>query len=337
MKIAIVKLSALGDIIHTSFILQFIKSSIPESEIDWIVEKGFAQILDHHPDIDTVHTVNLKAIKSNPLHLISEIKQIRQYAMKQYDLVIDLQGLMKSAIVSTLLGKKVVGFDERSIREKIATLFYSDSYTIPYDLNTIDRYRLLVAKALNISLEKKDVEAKKVALFYQESDTEFIKPYLSKTLPNVIFIIGANWPSRIYPKEKLITIANSLDANILIPFGNEEEKENALFIAANVPHAQILPKIDLNKLKALISQSNLVIGNDTGPTYIAWANNIPSITLFGPTPPTRIYSSKIHVLLKSTSSVNPFKLDKEDYSIQEISETKIIEIAQDLLGHYART
>lgn len=92
-----------------------------------------------------------------------------------------------------------------------------------------------------------------------------------------------------------------------------------------------MPKVDLNSLKALIAQADLLIGNDTGPTHMAWALNRPSITIFGPTPVSRVYQTEINKVVKSASAVNPFKLNKTDYSIKEINEQDIIELAKSLL------
>ena len=85
------------------------------------------------------------------------------------------------------------------------------------------------------------------------------------------------------------------------------------------------------RLKALIAHSDLLIGNDTGPTHLAWGLNKPSITLFGPTPVSRVYQTDINQVVKSASLVNPFKLNKQDYSINEIDENEIIELAKVLL------
>jgi len=332
MRIAIVKLSALGDIIHSAFILQFIKQKIPNAKIDWIVEEAFAPILEHNPDIENIKTVKLKSIKKKFSNISKEIKKIKSHAKENYDIVIDLQGLAKSAITSRLLSSKVAGFDKESTRESIATLFYSKKINIAYDENTIDRYRVLASKALDIEISKEEVLDKKPYLFYTQKDIEKISSFLDKDRKNIIFIVGSTWQSRIYPKEQLVTIANNLDANILIPFGNESEKEDAEFIARESKNVKVLPKINLNELKALISQVDLLIGNDTGPSYIAWANNIPSITLFGPTPPTRIYETDINRVLKSSSHVNHYKLDKNDFSIKEIKEEQILKIAKELLN-----
>ena len=123
MKIAIVKLSALGDIVHAMASLQFIKQVIPESKIDWIVEEGFASVLEHNPHINAILCVNLKALKTDKSQFFSELKKVRKFAQNHYDVVIDIQGLIKSAIVSRILGPNV-GFDRKSIRETVASSLY---------------------------------------------------------------------------------------------------------------------------------------------------------------------------------------------------------------------
>ena len=136
----------------------------------------------------------------------------------------------------------------------------------------------------------------------------------------------------MYSKEKFVKIVQNLKENFFIAWGNEEEKEIAQFICDN-SDAKVLPKIDLNTLKALISKVDLVIGNDTGPTHMAWALNTPSITIFGNTPAYRnTYETKINKSVKSSSVVNPFKLDKKDFSIKTIDENIIIDIAKELLS-----
>jgi heptosyltransferase-1 len=331
MKIAIIKLSALGDIIHSAFVLQFIKKSFPTAQIDWFVEESFAQILEHNSDLHSIKRVNLRSIKSDKRAIISEYKRLKEYSKTDYDLIIDMQGLLKSAITARVLGKEISGFDKDSIRESVASYLYRRKFHIPYHLNTIDRYKELINHSLGIKITKEMILAKKPYLMYENSDFEISKPYFLSHIPNVIFIIGANWQSRIYPKENLLEVSKNLDANILIPYANEDERGRGEWLQNNSKNITLLPKMNLNALKALISNSDLVIGNDTGPTYIAWANNIPSIILFGPTPTSRIYESDICKPLKSPSIVDPYRLDKNDFSIKEITPKEIINTAKDLL------
>ena len=329
-KIAIVKLSALGDIIHAIVALQFIKKVLPNVQIDWIVEKAFYSILEHNPHINAIHTVNLKSLKKNKFGIMEEVRKLRKLSLNNYDLIIDAQGLIKSSIVSKLLGTNVVGFDSASIREKFASFFYKNTISIPYTANTIDRNVKVMTSIFGLGVSKDDVLNKDSFLFYKNED-KIIYDFIDKKRKNIAFVIGASKSNKIYSKEKLVNIIKSLNENTLIVWGNEEEHQVALFIASKT-EAKVLPKMDLNTLKALIANVDLVIGNDTGPTHMAWALNVPSITLFGNTPGYRnTYETNINVVLESNTKVNPLKLDKQDFSISEIKEEKIISLAKSLL------
>lgn len=329
-RIAIIKLSAMGDIIHAMVALQYIKRKYPNLQIDWFVESAFAPILENNPDINQIIKLDLKSIKKDKKEIINQIKLIKKYEKNSYDLVIDAQGLIKSAIVSFFLGKNRVGFSKNSTREKLASFFYTKKVDIAYDKNAIERNVKVLSQALNFDIAKDDILNKKAFLFYK-NENEVIYEYLSKDKKNVLFVIGASWPSKMYSKEKFAKIINNLDENCLITWGNEAEKDIADFIA-NISKAKVLPKLDLNSLKAIMSKVDLVIGNDTGPTHMAWALNIPSITLFGNTPGYRnTYITNTNKIIESKSIVNPFKLDRNDFSIKEIDENEIINTAKGLL------
>lgn len=331
MKIAIVKLSAMGDIIHAMLALQFIKKSNPNIKIDWFVEEAFSQVLENNPHIDNIYTLNLKSIKKDKKSLFTEIKKAKNYSKNSYDLVIDAQGLIKSAIVSKLIGKKVAGFDKNSTRESLASFFYKNKISSDYCKNVIERNLDVILTPLNLSYTKDEILNKNPFLFFKESDKK-ADEYLSKNSKNILFIVGASWPSKIYSKEKFAKISNILNENVLIAWGSSEEKEIAEYICKN-SNSKILPKLNLNDLKYLVSKVDLVIGNDTGPTHMAWALNIPSITIFGCTPGLRnTYETKINRIIESNSKVDPLKLNREDFSINDINENDIVKIAKDLLN-----
>lgn len=320
MKIAIVKLSAMGDIIHAMVGLQFIKAQYPNIQIDWVVEEVFAPILESNSDIDNIIIVNLKKLKKKKSLLFHEIKKLLLIRKNDYDLVIDAQGLLKSAIVSRLIGKNVVGFDKNSIRESIASLFYTQKFHIPYHENTIIRNLQILTKPLDINVNHDQIINKAPFLFFK-AQRVFHEDYL-------LFVIGSTWESRNYPKEKFATLADLLQQQIYIVWGNEEEHHKAQWIAQHTKYAKVLPKTSLDELKSIIAFSKLLIGNDTGPTHMAWGLNIPSITIFGPTPVSRVYETPINKVIKSDSIVNPYKLNKNDFSICTINEHDIFELTK---------
>lgn len=331
MRIAIVRLSALGDIINTAPILGFIKQHHPDAIIDWVCEEAFEPILQDHPHLHAVHTVAIKRAKKEKSFALlwQTIKKLR--ALGPYDVIIDLQGLMKSALVARFIGKNIYGFAEDSIREKLASRLYTHHTHIPYAENSIWRSMVLINDALQTGITKETLNNKTPALYYAPGDFHF-EHLFSKDQKNIAFVLGASWPSKAYPTERFIELAKAFDANILLIWGSHEEKLKAEAIHEQSPNTIIPPKLTLKELVALIEHCDLTIGNDTGPTHIAWAMNKPSITLFGPTPASKMmWQGPQHLAIESSSHVNPLKLNREDDSIKEISPVEIFQKANTLL------
>ena len=330
MKIAIVKLSALGDIIYAMAALQFIKQHLPDSTIDWIVEEGFKDILTNNPDINEIHTVNLKKAKQKKSLklLFNELKKLRK--LPKYDIVIDTQGLIKSAIVArTIPSDKTFGFDKHSLRESFAAKFYTDTCAINYDENIVKRNAAVISSALNIIISHDNISNKHPFLF---SDSQISSGLFSNTKANIALIPGASFESKIYPVDQYAQITKELDANFIVLWGNEPEKLMAGKIQQISPGVRIANKLTLNDLKVFIAQMDLVIGGDTGPTHMAWALNTPSITLFGSTPGYRnTYATTINRIIESKSGVNPYKINKNDFSIKTIQVNDIVKISKELL------
>jgi len=330
MRIAIVKLSALGDIIHAMVALQFIKQKYPDCQIDWVVEEGFKDILTNNPDINEIHTVNIKKAKQQKSIklLFNEIKKLRK--LPRYDIVIDTQGLIKSAIVSRAIpSSQTFGFDKNSLRESFAAWFYTDTFKIGYDENIIMRNIGLISSALDITISHDEILNKKLFLF---SNSKILPSVISNNKPNIALIPGASFKSKIYPVEQYAQISQELNANFIVLWGNESEKNMAQQIQKITPAVQVVDKLTLDELKVFIEKMDLVIGGDTGPTHMAWALNIPSITLFGSTPGYRnTYATNINHILESESKVDPYKIDKNDFSIKEIEVSDIVTKAKELL------
>ena len=322
MKIAIVKLSSLGDIIHAMVALQFIKKHLPDLEIDWVVERRYKELLINNPHLSNIHTVNLKKIKSFRL-LSKEIRRIKNFG--KYDVVIDAQGLVKSSIVSRLIkSKKRFGFDKESIRESLATLLYTDKVNIDYKKNTIDRMVELICFPFGIKVSRDDIIKKKLFIHYSSKVNIPKDSY-------IVLLVGSTWENRNYPKEKFVDLAKSLQKQCLVIWGTKQEKEKAYWMKQQTDFIEVMPKLTLDELKYVIKNSSLLIGNDTGPTHMAWGLNTPSITLFGPTPVHRVYQTRINRVINSNSKVNQFKLDRSDFSINEIKVNSIVKISQELL------
>ena len=326
MKIAIVKLSALGDIVHAMVVLQYIKKYNPLIKIDWVVEKNYQDLLLNHPSINKVHTLDLKRARQEKslLLFVQEINKIRNFG--KFDLVIDMQGLIKSAFVSRIVSsKKTIGFDSASSRESISSIFYTHKFKIDYKENVIARNLYLIAYSLNF-IPKIDDVLNKESFLYSSEMHHFSE--LSKSMKNIILIPGTSHPSKCYPVEKFSYIAEKINANFIVIWGNNSEKDLADKIKKLSPKVNIAKKMSLDELISLIQQSELIIGGDTGPSHIAWGLNTPSITLFGPTPGYRnTYETKINKFLESDTIINPVKINKHDYSIVNIDADDVVKIS----------
>ena len=326
-KIAIVRLSALGDIINSAVVLQFINKAYPDATIDWITEEVFAPLLQNHPLVQNVHTVNLKRLKKKgSFKLLKEtIRQLR--LLHGYDIVIDMQGLIKSAMVARLVGKSTHGFDKDSSRESLASFFYKTTSHISYQTNVVKRNCFIVGDASDFEINDAMI-LNKEAIFPTKQHFG-----LRSDVKNIALVIGASWKSKIYPKELLAEVCQALNAEFYIVWGTQEEKEKAEWITQKSSNTTLAPKLPLNELVSFIASMDLLIGNDTGPTHIAWAQNIPSITLFGPTNERMIYETPQNIALNSPSKVNILKIDKNDFSIKDIPVKEIVNKAKELLKH----
>jgi heptosyltransferase I len=320
-RIAIVRLSALGDIVNTAVVLQIIAQHYPQAEVDWFVEEAFAPLLQNHPLLHEVIPIPLKRIKKtkNFTLLKETIHTLR--TRERYDHIIDAQGLLKSAIVTALLPGKVHGFDRASAREGIAAWFYDTTSHIPYEMSVVHRNCLVITEALHIPF-REELITEKSPVF----------PITPVNAPRTIgCVIGASWASKCYPKEQFAKLCNLLPLPCTLIWGSDSEYEDALWIAEHASNALIAPKMSLQELVNFIAHCDLIIGNDTGPTHMAWAMNRPSITLFGPTTERMIYPTPINIGIKSPSEVDIFHINRNDFSINQIDPLLIAAKAKELL------
>lgn len=325
IRIAIVRLSALGDIVNTAVVLQIIRKHYPEAIIDWYVEEAFAPILRAHPLLDSAIAVPLKKIKKtkNLQLLRSTIHELKSHP--RYDHIIDAQGLLKSALITHFLKGHVHGFDKKSAREKIAAYFYDSASAIAYEMNVIKRNVLVITDALGIAYNENDILDKKPLFPLLEKPESLIGE------KNIAFVIGASWPSKCYPKEHFLTLCESLPYPSHLIWGSDTEYQDAQWIASHCANAHVAPKMSLSELVSFIGHCDLTIGNDTGPTHMAWAMNKASITLFGPTNERMIFPTAINIGIKSPSNVNILKINRNDFSIREIDPSTILKKAKELL------
>lgn len=332
MHIALIRLTSLGDIILCMASLQIIKRHLPECSITWIADRKFADILDYNPHLANIIKVDFKGLKKNfSFHKLSfALRQIREQG--SFDRSIDLHGLLKSAIITRLTSKNRYGLVPKQVKEPLAAAFYSKRYCVPTSLHAVARYTSLIARSLGFAFLEQELIDKKPYLYYASADTKLTNEYFKNHNKNIILVPETSRPYKNYPKVKFVEIANSLAENTLILHGSNRERQTAEYIAEKSPFATPLPRMNLNQLKAAISRADLVIGGDTGPTHIAWANNIPSITLFGATPTNCIYETPINKILRAVPISSRHQPENRNSLMGSISEQAIVATAEKLLS-----
>ncbi|WQS74886.1 lipopolysaccharide heptosyltransferase I [Helicobacter pylori] len=332
MKIAIVRLSALGDIIVGAVFLAAIKERFTDAQIEWFVDERFSAILEHSPYIDKLHPIALKsALKTlNPLKIFKLFKSLRAY---EYDIIIDMQGLVKSALITQMLkAPKKVGFDYASAREGLSALFYSQKVSIAYNEPILKRNFTLLSHALNLPKNEisESLSSRSKVFSYQDSP-KIDALNLNQNKPKILFVLETSQINKTYPIERFKELALALENfQICLLWHANEDKANALYgTLKNQCDALLLPKLTLNEVKALLFKMDVIIGGDTGITHLAWALQKPSITLYGNTPMERFkLESPINVSLTGNSNAN---YHKKDFSIQNIEPKKIKECVLNIL------
>ena len=317
LKIAIVKLSALGDIVHAAIVLQFIKKHCPNAHITWLVDARFASLLKDHPLIDELVILPLKESFKKSYKIIK--------TLGKFDKIIDLQGLFKSAVVAKLLGKEIYGFSRESVKEKIAARLYRHKFKIDYNENIIVRNLSLVGYALNFGFDRDEI-LKKSPCF------EICKKFKNESGKKRVLIAAfASEESKIYDKFKdVIRLLEGCE--IYLCYGSESEKARADAIISGTK-AKLLEKLSIKDMIDFIASCDLVIGNDSGLTHLAWAVNRPSITLFGNRPSHRnAYVTDKNLVVDMGKQIDARSIDKNDFCIREIYPETVANFAKRLLN-----
>jgi heptosyltransferase-1 len=299
MKVLIVKMSSMGDVIHTLPAVSDAASQMPDIEIDWVVEEAFAEIPSWHPAIRRVIPVAIRRWRSEllpPWNMRGHGMQWRDFkhALRQekYDRVIDAQGLFKSAVVARLASGTVVGFDWNSAREPLASLAYSKRYFASRDQHAVKRTRQLLAQALGYSLADTPASGGLLRSDFGNPDPRLL---------SVLFLHGTTRDDKHWPEAHWIALARQLTAAgvaICIPWYNDIEKQRAERIAQVSTLVEVLPKSTLKQLALALAKSTAFIAVDTGLGHLGAALNVPGLSLYGPTDPARIGTygaSQIHL------------------------------------------
>lgn len=302
MKILIVKVSALGDVIHTLPVLAYLHSiglsgqGSEPLQIDWLVEEGFAPVLDGHPLINRVIPLKTKRWrKLSPLAMVKEMwlftKELRQ---QHYDFVFDLQGNSKSGLFTRLSrGSKRYGFDRHHVREWPNLLATNHRVHLSDDDHHVAQRSLaVVAAAFPNGGERRNAGPLHVIALAREHVLQQIEQQQLSHEKLVVLHYGTTWKTKLWNLEHWQQLAAKLvdntDAIPLLTWGNDQEQQAAHSIAKYVAGKAIVwPRGSLPELVALLDRANVVVGCDTGPIHIAAALGTPTVSLFRVTDATR--------------------------------------------------
>ncbi|WP_312669145.1 lipopolysaccharide heptosyltransferase I [Stutzerimonas nitrititolerans] len=294
MRVLLIKTSSLGDVVHTLPALTDAQRAIPGIQFDWVVEEGFAEIPAWHPAVAQVIPVAIRRWRKNLWQTLRSGEWRRFKARlreTRYDLVIDAQGLLKSAWLTRYVKAPVAGLDRDSAREPLASRFYDRRYAVPRDQHALERVRQLFAQALGYELPQGIGD---YGLDRTQLATSGEEPYL-------LFLHGTTWPSKHWPEAYWRELAERMSAfgwAIRLPWGNAVEKARAERIAEGIAGASVLPRLNLGGVAKVVAGARACVAVDTGLGHLAAALDVPCISLYGPTLPGRVGAygrSQVHL------------------------------------------
>ena len=317
--------------------IQFIRKHIANAHISWFCDARFEQIARLLAGVDEVVALPLKDKKFLKTFGILHQKQ------GQFDIIIDLQGLLKSALVSRSLGKNIFGFDRFSTKEGLASIFYTHKYSCNYDKNIILRNLELCAFALNFSFDEKEILAKEPCFLKNSRipdknsrissdeirihNDESRIPNKNSRIPNRKILIApfASESSKCYAHFASVIKGAKEFAQCFLVAGSEIERKKAAKLASS--GATLLAPLDLAQILEFMDTCDLIIGNDSGITHLAWAQNYATITLFGNRSGARnAFATPKNLIIQATPKheIDAFHIDKSDFCINDIDPAQII-------------
>jgi 3-deoxy-D-manno-octulosonic-acid transferase/heptosyltransferase-1 len=322
-SILIVKLSAIGDVVHTLPLLEVLRKNFPQARIDWVVEEEAGQIIMGHSMIDHVlvsHRKTWQKSLTKRRHRTATLREmfrfIRELRSHKYDLVIDLHGLFKSGVLTGLSrAKRKIGFTGG--REGSSLFLTERPYYVNYDQHALDRYlKTIDYMGCTMYSWKGDIPV-------DGSDRDAIESFiLNNDLQNKkIVAINpiARWKTKLWEPERFSLLADRVqkELNVKVVFTGSEQDRGV--IDEIVREMETIPldlagRTSLKALAYLYSKCDLLITTDTGPMHMAAAMGCPVIALFGPTAPWRTGPyGKEHRVIREEMECSPCFKKKCDH------------------------
>lgn len=286
MKILLVRLSSMGDLIHTLPAVEDLSKMRPDVELHWLCEEAFADIARLHPFVKHVHILNWRRWSKhlNNLRTWHELSRLcRKLQQERYDAVIDSQGLLKSALFAKMANAPIKGLDRRSAREGLASLAYNKTYFVRKNQDAVLRNRLLFSRAFDYEIS-------------QEVSFGVVVPRSDKLdcLPADNYHVALHATSReskLWPNENwkvLLGLVNQKWGDeVYLPWGNETEKLRAESLAEQLPFARVCDRLSLLQIACLLQGAKSVIGVDTGLLHLANALDKPLVGIYTDSDPAK--------------------------------------------------
>lgn len=279
MNFLIVRLGALGDIVHTVPAVAALRRAFPDSRIDWVVDARHAPFADLVLPVDRV----IRLEKATVNAWVDLVRRLRPY---RYDVALDFQGLMKSAVLARASGAaRVVGFSIWHLREKGARPFYSE-------VDAGEPAPHVIGKNLSL-LSTVGVSSSEIEFPLARTSSSALEAVRRDAggAPVALINPGAAWPNKRWPAARFGEVAAFVrEVRGLVPFvlwGPSEESLARDVIAASGNAARLAPATTMADLLELSRAASLMVSGDTGPLHIAGAAGTPLVALFGPTDPDR--------------------------------------------------
>jgi heptosyltransferase-1 len=276
MRVLVVKTSSLGDVIHTLPALTDAHLAVNDIQFDWVVEKGFAEIPAWHKAVDRVIISNVRQWRKSPIasrQLVGAF--ITELRSRTYDLVIDAQGLMKSALITRFAKGPRAGLNLRSVREPLACAAYQHHYDVPKGQHAIARTRQLFASALGYAYSNATPEYRLKTKWQPESNS-------------ITLLTGTTWATKHYPEHawrELIKLITAQGLSVQLPWGSEQEHQRVQRLSEVSPLAKVLPRCQLGELATIICSGLGVVALDSGLSHLTAACGVPCVTLYASTDP----------------------------------------------------
>ncbi len=277
-RILFVKTSSLGDVVHHCPAVSDAAAALPGAAIDWVVEEPFAGVAAMHPAVRRVIPVRVRSWRNalwDPA-VWSEMGEFRRsLAAERYDVVIDTQSLLKSALVCRFASGTKHGMDRSSAREPLAARFYDVRHLVPRGLHAVERNRRLTAVSLGYELKEKCEYGLRISM--DNPSTAGVAP--AGDTYSVLLTMTSR-ADKLWPESHWIELGRALGTPVVLPWGSDEERLRAERIAGGIGEAKVPPRLSVLQLGELFAQAKAVVGLDTGLTHLAAALGAPTVGIY---------------------------------------------------------